>query len=549
MDQQLIARLAFDLVVILAGGFLAGIVCKRFGISMLVGYLLVGAVVGPGLASIGEHEASELEYLAQAGVLLLLFSIGLEFSLNDLRDFLRPFFVGGSIQMLLVAVPVAIFCRMIGRPWPGALLLGTAVAFSSTVLVFKALDEWGQAASPHGRRITAVLLFQDAAIIPLVLLIPLMIAQVDAKHLASAVGILALKSAALLVAFPIGRKVIQLWIAPRIARVRSSELLVLFSVAIITGSALFAFHLGLPVVIGAFGAGLMLNGSRLTRQIEAITLPFRETFAAVFFVSLGAMLRLDVLVESPLICIAALLIFLLIKIVAGAIAIRCTGVPWIVAFGSGLGLGQVGEFAFVILLVGVTENVVAQADFQLILFIAIVTLCLTPSLLKLGLRFAEQGPGVGREMALRPRQSPDDISRAVVVGAGPIGGRIASQLETLGYDACLIDLSAINLHPFAQAGFRTAVGDASSLEVLARADVIRSDTVVVTVPDDVIAARVVESVRRLNKDCRVLVRCRYLASESHLKKIGATSVFSEEGQLGGALTARLLQWREESSDS
>ena len=172
MDEGALAKIVFELVAVLAVGFVSGAICKRIGISMLAGYLLGGVVLGSVILGPLYQKTHEMEHLAEAGVLLLLFSIGIEFSLADLLRMARPFLVGGTMQMMLVAVPTAVFAAVLGLPWQSAVLLGAAAAFSSTVLVFKALEEWGQATSPHGRRAIAILLYQDAAVVPLVLLGP-----------------------------------------------------------------------------------------------------------------------------------------------------------------------------------------------------------------------------------------------------------------------------------------------------------------------------------------------------------------------------------------
>lgn len=538
MDQYLVDRFVYDLLVILTAGFVSGAVCRRLGVSMLVGYLVIGALLGSGLFDWLRSRTHELDYLAEVGVLLLLFSIGIEFSLEDLVRISRTSLLGGTTQMILVAVPIAVTCVLFDLSWQSAALLGAAAAFSSTVLVFKALGEWGQTTSPHGRRAIAILLFQDAAVVPLVLLVPLLTGNLSRTAGASLL-MLAVKSLLLLAAVPVGRWVIARWVAPWLGRTRSVELLVLFTIIVLGGAAMGAYQLGLPPMIGAFGAGLMLNGNRLTRQIDAVVLPFRETFAAVFFVSLGTLIRFDALLAMPVTCISALVAVLVLKTAAGTIALRITGLPWTTALGTGLGLAQIGEFAFVLLMAGLSQSVIGPQGYNLMMFVAVVTLIVTPQLTKIGLRLAERGSTPEREIAIRPASARDHIPRAVIVGIGPIGSQTASQLETKGYDVCLIDLSPINLHPFAQEGFRTVAGDAADGSVLERADVRHSSLVAVTVPHDRDAMRIVAAVRRVEPKAIVLVRCRFRSSLDKLRALGATDVFSEEVEVAGKLSTWL----------
>ena len=540
MDHESLAKIVFELVTVLAVGFVSGAICKRTGLSMVAGFLLGGVVLGSVFLGPVYQKTHEMEYLAEAGVLLLLFSIGIEFSLADLVRMARPFFVGGTVQMLLVAVPTAFFAAILDFPWPAAVLLGAATAFSSTVLVFKALEEWGQAAGPHGRRAVAILLYQDAAVVPLVLLIPFLAGQSEGLDPVT-LGLLALKSLGFLAAIPCGRWLIVRLLAPWLSSLRSVELLVLLTISVLGSMTLAAYHLGLPPMIGAFGAGLMLNGNRLTRQIESVILPFRETFAAVFFVSLGSLISFDSILAMPLACAAALVAVLVLKTSAATIALRLARLPWRSALGMGLGLSQIGEFALVLLMAGLSQEVIAPEVYDLMLFVAIISLIVTPQLLKIGLRFAERHSIVEHEIAIRPASNDDRIRRAAVIGIGPVGSAVASQLETLGFDVCLVDLSPLNLHPFAQQGFRTVVGLGSDRSVLERADVPNCSLVAITMPVDRAAIQAVAAIRRLNRRATILVRCRFQAGTSKLRASGATYVFSDEAEVAGKFMAYLEQ--------
>jgi CPA2 family monovalent cation:H+ antiporter-2 len=550
MPPSVLNALVFDLLMVLGAGLLAGVVCRRLRVSMLVGYLLAGALIGNGALGLVSDNNHELHYLAEAGVLLLLFTIGIEFSLEELVRLSRYIFLAGTAQMVLVAVPVALAAIALGVPWRPALVLAWAVALSSTVLVYKALEEWGQTASAHGRRAVGILLFQDAALIPLVLLIPLLTggAEGDGPGVGTFVG-LSLKSLFLVVVVLIARRLIADLLVPYLARLRSVELLVLFAMFVLGGACLGAHALGLPPMIGAFAAGLAMNDNRLTRQIEALILPFRETFAAVFFVSLGSLMRFDTLIDAPVTAIAVLAGTLILKTTAGAAAIRLTGLPWRASLGMGLGLSQMGEFSFVILATAVAQGVISGSMYQLMLFVAVCTLVATPQLLSLGIRWArperetaapEQGSPRGRG---RADASAEQAERAVIVGAGPIGRQAASQLEMKGVDVCLVDFNPVNLHPFAQQGFRTVAGDAVDPEVLKRAEVDRCAVAVVTVPDDAAAARIVQQIRQVNRQARIFVRCRYRANERLIRRSGADSVVSEEQEASLKMLAQLQRWQ------
>jgi len=532
--------LVYDLLIILAAGLVAAIACRRLHVSLLVGYLVIGALIGDGGLSWVSHDQHELEHIAEAGVFLLLFSIGLEFSLDELSRLGRNLLIGGSVQMLLVAVPVAaIFYWAMGiGPRPAA-LLAAAVAFSSTVLVFKALSEWGHASLPHGRRAIGILLFQDAALVPLLLFVPLLTGAGETISPTKVVS-LAIVSATFVGAVILLRWLLARWAIPKLAAYRSPELVVLFMLVSLGSVTLAAHSIGLPPAMGAFAAGLIFSGNRWTNQIEALVLPFRETFAVIFFVSLGLLFEPQLLIDQPALMLASLAGLILLKGIAATAALRLTGLDWKSATGMGIGLAHVGEFAFVLLLLGWEADVIDYQDYQRIITLAIGSLILTPLLLKRGLRWTRAlVPGEPAEATFRSVGL--DARQALVVGAGPIGRQITSRLETTGHDVCLIDLSPINLHPFAQQGFRTVAGDATDVAILELARVEQASLAIISVPDDDVAGRVVQAIRQLNRTGFIVVRCRFQANVSRLNKAGADQIVSEEVEAGQAIANVLLE--------
>lgn len=535
----MIVALVYDLFVILSVGLISGIVSKRLGFSMLVGYLLAGAVIGQGGFGLVAEEAEEIEYLAHAGALLLLFAIGIEFSLEELARLSRHFFVGGSVQMTLVATPVALACVLFEVSWRSALLIAAATALSSTVLVFRALAEWGETASPQGRRAIGILLFQDVALAPLMLLLPLL-AGTEQGPQAWTYLLLALNSILFVAAVLMLRKVFACWVAPMLSKLRSVELVILFGLIVLLGFCLAAVAAGLPPALGAFAAGLALSGNRLTSQVDALILPYRESFGVVFFVSLGTLLDPRVLMEEPLLLIIAFVGVLLVKFGGGAMALRAAGLPWRAAAGMGLGLAQLGELSFVLLSAGLHEGVITELDYKRMLFVAMGTLILTPQLLKWGLRWTRRAPLDDYRAEDQRGHPPPTPQEAIVIGLGPIGRQAASQLEIMGIDVCLIDSSPVNLHAYAQQGFRTVSGDAGDPDVLDRADAAHCRLAVVCVPEDQVASQIVKTLQRLNPNCNIIVRCRYEANTPILKKAGASAVISEEREASVALL-RLLK--------
>ncbi|TWU08009.1 cation:proton antiporter domain-containing protein [Stieleria varia] len=529
--------LVHDLMIILSAGLTAALICRRLNVSILIGYLLVGAIIGRGVSGWVQDEGHQLAHFAEVGVFFLLFSIGIEFSIDDLKRLGTSFVIGGATQMLLVAGPVAAVLTWRGFTWQSAVLMASAFAFSSTVLVFRALTEFGHAQRSHGRRAIGILLFQDAALVPLLLMIPLLTGGEDTAGPVAFVSLAAISLAFIISIIGI-RYLLAEWIIPMFANYRSSELVVLFTIVSLGGVTLAAYAVGLPAAAGAFAAGLIFNGNRWSHQIDALVLPFRETFAAVFFVGLGLIFDPRLLLSEPQLILVIVPVIILLKAVTAAIALKLTGLPTRQAFGMGIGLAHVGEFAFVLVLLGVDSGVLSETDYHRVVAIAIGTLVLTPTLIKFGLRL--QHSDREEERGSNGPLQQNDRCQAIVIGAGPIGRSIGSQLETLGNDVCMVDLSPINLHSFAQQGFRTVAGDATDEAILVSAGVTEAALVVVCIPDDGAATRIVKAVRHLNADCRVLVRCRYQDSVKKLRKTGASDIVTEESEAAIALL-RLLK--------
>ncbi len=245
-----------ELLVILTAGLAASVVCRRLGVSSIVGYLAIGAVLGSGLFGPLGREGHEVQLLAEAGVFLLLFTVGLEFSLDELRHLAWRLPVGGALQMTLVAVPAFFFGSWMGLTWQGAAMLAAAASFSSTVLVFKTLAELGQAATPHGRRAIGVLLFQDVALVPLLLAAPLLTGDTPTGFFDLIV--LLIKAVGFVSAVILLRRILSGWLVPLLAGYRSPELVVLLTIVVLGLTTIGAGLAGLRPELGAFAAGTVL---------------------------------------------------------------------------------------------------------------------------------------------------------------------------------------------------------------------------------------------------------------------------------------------------
>ena len=517
-----------ELLIILTTGLIAGVLCRRWSFTPLMGYLAVGVLIGPTMLGWVGNEEKEIEHLAELGVFFLLFSIGLELSMEELRRMSRFLIIGGPIQMGLTVIPASACLAAMGWAWPAAILVGSALAFSSTVLVFKALNELGQTNSEPGRRSIALLLFQDAALVPLLLCVPLLSGQGEATGPLQWIK-LGFASVTFLAATVGLRVILADYIIPRITQHRSPDLVVLLTLVILGGVSLAAQRIGLPPAIGALAAGLVFGGNRWSEQIDSLILPFREAFSAIFFVSLGLLINLVAIVQQPVLAIGGITILIAIKVFAGWVALRVTGLSWKRSWGPALGLAHVGEFAFVLILLAATSGVISSNQRQQVLAVAGGTLLVSPLLIRFGFRKnSSDDADNASEDPNQLERKQDDRRLAIIVGMGPVGRAVASRLETLGHEICAIDLNPLNLQAFAQFGVCTVAGDAESPEVLKAANADRAEIAIVCVPVDEVAIRATAAIRKTNADVQIVVRCRYARNAGLIKKAGANHVFSEE---------------------
>lgn len=597
----------YNLMIILTAGLIAGVISRRIGLPMVIGYLVAGAMIGEGgipgilihvenlpnyervrtviedvatdvvqermapnvdevtegtaeipnvdtviegtaeeklqeVIESGQFQSEIIDDLAHLGALFLLFSIGIHFAPSELFKMKRFLFVGGPLQMFGVIIPMTLIAFLMTGQWRVGFLIGCAVSMSSTVLVFKSLEEYGQGSSPFGARAVSILLFQDVAIAPILLILPLLDSFSGGdQSLTRSLLDLAFKAVFFLILVGGIRFLFTRRGVPLLSQLRSVELMVLFTVVLLFGVCLVAEELKLPAALGALAAGVALSENRLSHQFSALTIPFRETFSAIFFVSLGALFNMSVLFNYPAQTLGLLVGLLTLKTAAGALAFRVLGLTDSAALAMGLGISQLGELSFIVLQQG-TFRSEYPVLYQQILFVALTSIILTPLFLRVTLsvirrtRPLEKSSGGDREMLLPPGEGK---RTALVIGLGPIGSRLTSFLEISGIDVCLMDMNPVNLHPYAQEGFRTIAGDATEKSALKNTKIESVRLVVITIPDDSLISDIITAVRSLNNDCSIVVRCRYTANVLPLKRAGADLVICEESEAGNGLVSAL----------
>jgi CPA2 family monovalent cation:H+ antiporter-2 len=531
-----------DVLILLAAAMLLGSLFERLKQSALLGYLLAGTLLGPNaLDWMPNHTA--VATIAELGVALLLFTIGLEFSWRRLQGIGPIAFGGGAVQLLLTGALAAGVCLALGLGGRAATALGLMIALSSTACVVRLLRSRAEIDGVHGRNALGILLLQDIAVVPFVLVVTALggIEPGSVAQIGSAIGRATVVAAGL-----VGALFLLLnYLAPVVLNTeqmaRNRDLPILLAIVTAVGTAWVSHTLGLSPVLGAFIAGLLLAESPFATQIRADVASVRTLFVTLFFSSIGMLCNPGWVLEhwTTVACVVAVIVFGKTIVIFGVGRLfRCSAGH---AAATGVCLAQVGEFSFVLAEVARQGQVIDSGLFELIVASTIGTLFLTPYLVAVAPHLAR---AAGRFSARRPgatpwQAEPSDEPNArssghiVIVGFGPAGQCVARSLEQTHKElVVVVELNAKSADIARASGFRTYIGDASSPEVLEHLRVGAARVVVVTVPDPATARQIVGEVRSQGPDTSIVARARYHRFRSDLALAGAVEVIDEEEQVG-----------------
>jgi len=524
-----------EMISLFAASAVMAWLCQRLKIVPIVGFLVAGILIGPfGLGLV--QDQGLVSATAEIGVILLLFSIGIEFSLEKLASIRRFIIVGGGLQVASTVALVAITFLAIGFDWKVGVYTGCLVALSSTAIVLKLLSDSGRADSPVGRISLGILILQDLAIVVMVLLLPLLGggdasgAQVTTALL-EAIAIIAL-------VLILGSRLVPR-LLDRIARERSQELFLLAVLSICFGIAWILALGGVSLALGAFLAGLVVSGSRFREHALGDILPLRTLFTAVFFASVGMLLDLRFVLERPLLILGVAAAVAVVKLGLASLAVIALRYPARMAFSVGIGLAQIGEFSLVLEQAGRDAGLspAGQGDLghQVFLAVAVLLMAVTPLLVSWEDRFGPRSLGLKKGGALAEHRGPLDLT--LVGGYGMAGRAIAAACADAGIPYSIVDLNPVSVADAQKAGVPIEFGDIGRRSVLERAGLARARCLVLTVNDRASSTRAAKMAKLLNPDARVIVRVRYASEEATMRQAGADEVVIEETEA----TDRLVQ--------
>ena len=529
-----------ELVIVLAATVAIVFGSQKLRLPAIIGFLMAGVILGPeGLRWIRNVQA--VETLADIGIVLLMFTIGLELSLEQIAAVGRFVIWGGLLQIVLTVSLVWMAFLAMGFSWQGGVFAGFLVALSSTAIVLKILSDRQETASLHGRLTTGVLLLQDLSVVPMMLLVPLLSPTSD-RTLISIGGTLVQALLAVPAIVLLARYLLP-WLLHHVVRLRNRELFVLFVILLSLGTAWVTSEFGLSLALGAFIAGLVVSESEYSHQIESEILPFKDAFSGIFFISVGMLLDIGFVLENFTTPLLNLLLLLATKALV-ILAIfwwfyRSLRMGLLLA----LSLAQVGEFSFVLAGVGREHGLMTAAGEQMFLAVSILSMIVTPFMMQSGHALAF---GLESLMGRKPTGRGEDKEsplrgHVIILGYGLNGQNLSRVLREVNIPYRILEMNPELVSSARAEGQPIFFGDGTRAEVLRQMAVEDARVLVIAISDSAATARALQQARALNAELHIIVRTRYVAEIERLYRLGAHQVIPEEFETSVEIFARVLQ--------
>ena len=533
-----------DLVVILGFGVVVVAIFDKLKLPSIAGLIVVGFVVGPHSLGIIK-DVHQVEVLAEIGAALLLFGIGLELSLKKLRRLGKLILVGGSIQVGLTIVTAFAISRLCGFPTNTATFVGFLMALSSTAIVLRGLQQRSEVNAPHGRLILSILVFQDFAVVPMILAIPFLGGQ--GAFTPNMFGAL-LSSGAIVAGVLFAAYLIVPRLLKFIANTRQRHLFILTLFVVCSGTAWLITTSGATLAIGAFLAGLVVAGSEYRHQAIADMITFREVFASLFFVSVGMLLSPEVLLENLAPILVLLVAILFGKSFIVLVTVAILRMPLRVCVVSAVALAQVGEFSLVLFFAAKGRGIVGEPLESNLLTAAVLSMFLAPFALALGPRLATAAgrlPVLSRLPKAPPAEDAmEDVrnvkDHVIIGGYGFAGVELANVLDECNITNVIVDINIENVRVASQRGAHAIFGDITSYEILMQVGVTRAKELILVINDPSAAEQAVRIARSLAPDLYVIVRTYYLMDIELLLAAGADEVITAERESAVEVASRVL---------
>ena len=533
-----------NISILLAFSILVLLICYRFKIPEIIGFLVTGVLAGPYVFGIIRN-AHDIDYFAEIGVVLLLFTIGMEFSFKKLIELKKELLIGGVAQVFFTFLVSFVVASMLGLSFNTSVLIGFLISLSSTAIVLRLLQDRDELETPHGRIVLGILIFQDIIAVPMMLLIPLLTGK--SGDILSTIPVMMIEVVAVIFLVI----VCTVWIVPkvlqRVAQTRSQELFLLSVVVLCLAMAWLTQSIGLSLALGAFLAGLIISESQFSHQALGGILPFRYVFTSIFFVSIGMMLDISFFLNHPVLILAAVVGIILLKALMGGAATLLLGYPMRTVVLVGLALSQVGEFSFILSKIGVDSGLLTADQYQFFLAASILTMGITPFLLSLSPKTSDLICSLPLPRRFRANNCPvkdEPVTlkdHLVIIGYGLNGRNLSRAARTSNIPYVIIEMNPDTVVREKAKGELIFYGDATNEMVLEHARVADARTAVIAISDSIATRRMVHVLRSRNPNLHIIVRTRYLKEMKSLYELGANEVIPEEFETSVEIFARVLK--------
>lgn len=528
-------RFLIDVAIILGAAFPMMIIGRLLRIPELISYLVTGILIGPHAFRL-IRDAQQVEAIAEIGVALILFFIGLHVPLARLRTLGKTTFVSGSAQMgfTVLAVVLVGFLLEIGlRP---SIFYGLLIALGSTAVVMPVLATREEIGAPFAGRFLGVSIFQDFAVIPLMLLVPAFASGKEAPPLPTVALRVGLAVFAVVVLVSLARIAVP-HLFNRIARLGSREAFTAAAIVLIVATIAIADRLGISPALGAFAAGIVVGDTEFIHEVAGVLRPFRDFLSVLFFASIGMLLEPRFVVDNLLLVVATVLVVVAVKLLAAYPAFRLSGALPRTSIRAAFALAPIGEFSFLLALEARKHGIIAARDEQLFISVAVLTLAATPLLVVFGNRIAQQLRG-GHEETAAPGAPREKI---IIIGYGLNGQNVTRVLLETGISHVIIEEDPRRADVARRVGCRVLVADASDPDALTAAGIRSALAVVIAISDAEGTRRIVQRCRRMSPEVRIVVRTRYISEVETLRGLGANEIIPEEFETSLEIVTRLLR--------
>lgn len=534
-----------DIVIIFALSTVVNLLFTRLKIPTVIGYLFTGVLIGPyAFGLIGSH--TNIELMAEIGVVLLMFTIGLEFSLQHLLKIRNIVFFGGLMQFLITSATFFAASFIYGTNWQTGLLFAFMASLSSSALVLKILQQRSELTSNYGHTVVGILIFQDLLLVPLILFTQLL--GNNTGNITGQILMLGLKTIGIIGFVFIDNKWVVPFLLKRIAMAKSQELFLMSILLICAAVAMLTNELGMSVAFGAFLAGLMVSSSEYSHNAFGSLIPFKDLFTSFFFLSVGMLLDLNFVADNFLLVFGTVVLVLIIKTLIAALTGFALGHTFKGIIMVGLALSQVGEFSFILARIGLNFNIIDRFHYQLFLGVAILTMALSPFLIQWAKQLGNilsklPIPDILRHglFPLKEIEIPQLNNHLVIIGKDLSALKLSVMAKHLKipYISIIFDPMLVREHQ--KRGETVIYGDAANEPILHKACVDNADTVIISVGDVIASMSIIEHVRNLNPRAYIIVRAKQVSDIEQLYKLGANHVLPEKFEVAANLLEITLE--------